>query len=70
MITPDAVDLAQLPHKKCLNVALLGALSAHLPMEQHVWLASLQGAFAPSFFEANQQAFLFGRSTQLAPKEN
>src|SRR5512137_2357999 len=40
LITPDAVNPAQLPNKKTLNVALLGALSAHLPMSEDIWLAA------------------------------
>jgi indolepyruvate ferredoxin oxidoreductase beta subunit len=64
LITPDAVDEKQLPHKKTLNVALLGALSAHLPMAEEQWLASLRGAFAEPFFEGNQKAFLLGRQSQ------
>ena len=51
----------QLPHKSTLNVALLGALSAHLPMPEDTWLASLRAGFDESFFPANRQAFLAGR---------
>jgi indolepyruvate ferredoxin oxidoreductase, beta subunit len=64
LITPDAVRAEQLPNKKTLNVALLGALSAHLPMAEEAWLASLQGAFAESFFDGNRKAFLIGRTGQ------
>jgi indolepyruvate ferredoxin oxidoreductase beta subunit len=64
LIAPDAVDPAHLPHKKTLNVALLGALSAHLPMAEAAWLEALRAGFDPKFFEANKQAFLLGRSGQ------
>jgi indolepyruvate ferredoxin oxidoreductase, beta subunit len=64
LITPEAVPPDRLPHKKALNVVLLGALSAHLPMAEEIWLAALKSGFAESFFEGNQQAFLIGRSTQ------
>jgi indolepyruvate ferredoxin oxidoreductase beta subunit len=64
LITPDAVCAEQLPNKKTLNVALLGALSAHLPMAEEQWLASLRAGFAETFFEGNQKAFLIGRSSQ------
>jgi indolepyruvate ferredoxin oxidoreductase beta subunit len=64
LITPDAVNPEQLPHKRTLNVALLGALSAHLPMQEELWLEALREAFDPSFFEANQKAFLLGRASQ------
>jgi indolepyruvate ferredoxin oxidoreductase, beta subunit len=64
LITPDAVKAENLPHKKTLNVALLGALSAHLPMAEELWLASLQAGFEESFFEGNRKAFLLGRAGQ------
>jgi len=63
-IEPSAVDAAQLPHKKALNVALLGALSARLPLAEPAWLESVRSAFDPKFFEANRQAFLLGRASR------
>jgi len=68
LITPDAIDDGQLPNKKTLNVALLGALSAHLPMSEEQWLTSLRAAFAGSVFEGNRKAFLFGRNGQVKNK--
>ena len=62
LITPDAVQADQLPNKKALNVALLGALSAHLPMAEDLWLAALRAGFAENFFEGNRKAFLIGRT--------
>ena len=46
LITPDAVDANQLPTKKALNVALLGSLSAHLPLPEADWLSALREAFS------------------------
>lgn len=66
MITPDAVDANRLPNKRTLNVALLGALSAHLPMSQELWLSSLEAGFNVAFFEGNKTAFLLGRQTEAA----
>ena len=66
LITPDAVRLGDLPNKRSLNVALLGALSAHLPMAENMWLDSLQEGFAPEFFDGNRKAFLVGRAGQMA----
>jgi len=63
LIKPDTIDAARLPHKKTLNVALLGVLSAHLPFREELWLASLEAGFEPSFFAANKAAFLIGRAT-------
>ena len=62
LITPEAVSSEALPHKRTLNVALLGALSAHLPLSEELWLASLRAAFDEAFFEGNQKAFLIGRN--------
>jgi indolepyruvate ferredoxin oxidoreductase beta subunit len=67
LITPDAVNAADLPNKKTLNVALLGALSAHLPMAEEQWLAALRAGFAESFFEGNWKAFLIGRNRNSKP---
>ena len=55
LITPDAVPADQLPNKKTLNVALLGALSAHLPMAEEQWLAALRAGFAETFFEGQPE---------------
>jgi indolepyruvate ferredoxin oxidoreductase beta subunit len=63
-IEPSMIDADKLPQKKMLNVALLGALSAHLSMTEQTWLDSIAAAFAPEFFEGNQAAFLLGRASQ------
>ena len=67
LITPDAIDVDALPHKRALNVALLGALSAHLPMAEEAWLDSLRSSFDETFFEGNKKAFLIGRNAQKTP---
>ncbi len=64
IITPDAVNPGELPHKRTLNVALLGALSAHLPMPEEMWLNALRAGFDEAFFDANKKAFQIGRSGQ------
>ncbi len=64
LITPDAVPANQLPSKKTLNVALLGALSAHLPMPEGQWLDALRAGFAENFYDGNRKAFLIGRGGQ------
>ena len=68
LITPDAVPADQLPNKKTLNVALLGALSAHLPMTEVQWLSALRAGFAEKFLEGNRKAFLIGRAGQKPGK--
>ena len=64
LITPDAVNPEKLANKKSLNVALLGALSAHLPLSEATWLEALREGFPADFFEHNRQAFLSGRGGQ------
>jgi len=66
LITPAAVNDDQLPNRKTVNVALLGALSAHLALAEDLWLECLREGFRPEFFEANRQAFLIGRVGQTA----
>ena len=68
LITPEALDAGQLPNKKTLNVALLGALSAHLPLPETMWLETLREGFPAEFFDANRQAFLAGRNGQQTAK--
>jgi indolepyruvate ferredoxin oxidoreductase beta subunit len=65
VIEPSLVDADKLPRKKMLNVALLGALSAHLPLAESEWLEAVAAAFAPKFLEDNRQAFLLGRASQI-----
>jgi indolepyruvate ferredoxin oxidoreductase beta subunit len=66
LITPDAVSVGELPNKKTLNVALLGALSAHLPLPEGQWLAALRAGFAETFLEGNLKAFRVGRASRKA----
>lgn len=63
LITPDVVDAEKLANKKSLNVALLGALSAHLPLPLEAWINVLRTSFPPEFFRHNEQAFLCGRDS-------
>jgi Pyruvate/2-oxoacid:ferredoxin oxidoreductase gamma subunit len=63
-IEPSLIDSGKLPQKKMLNVALLGALSAHLAMAEEGWLEAIRSAFASKFFEENRQAFLLGRASR------
>jgi indolepyruvate ferredoxin oxidoreductase beta subunit len=67
LIAPESVDASHLPSRKTLNVALLGALSTHLPVPEEHWLEALRVAFPESFFEANRQAFSSGRQQVTAP---
>jgi indolepyruvate ferredoxin oxidoreductase beta subunit len=65
LLAPDAVSADALENKKSLNVALLGALSAHLPLPEAAWIEALRAAFPEAFFENNERAFNAGRAGQL-----
>jgi indolepyruvate ferredoxin oxidoreductase beta subunit len=67
LITPDQLDASQAPHRKSLNVALLGALSRYLPVAEDCWLSVIRGAFPESLFQGNQAAFLAGRAAVRTP---
>ncbi len=64
LLTPDAIDQDKLTNRKSLNVAMLGALSAHLPLPESDWLGVLKEQFPVGFFEANRQALSVGRQSQ------
>ncbi len=63
LISPDRVDEDLLPDRRSLNIALLGVLSAYLPIAEPVWLEAVKAALAPKLHEANMQAFAIGRSS-------
>ncbi len=63
LILPDQVDANRLANRKSLNVALLGALSRHLPIDEAHWLAAIRANLAEKLHEANMQAFALGRET-------
>ena len=64
LIRPEMIDENQLKNKKALNVALLGALSVHLPIPEEIWLDAIRESFPASFYAANEQAFRLGRSVK------
>jgi indolepyruvate ferredoxin oxidoreductase beta subunit len=64
LIRPEMIDESQLKDKKALNVALLGALSVHLPIPEEIWLATIRESFPASFYAANEQAFRLGRDAK------
>ena len=68
LITPDCVAAETLPHRKSLNVALLGVLSADLPVPEQCWLEALDAAFPKNLHEANRTAFAIGRQAATAQR--
>jgi len=68
LITPEQIDRKRVPSRKCLNVAVLGQLSAYLAIAEECWLSALLDGFNESFFAANQAAFLTGRGQGHPPQ--
>ncbi len=61
VIGPDAIDAAALPHRKSLNVAMLGVLSRRLDIAADHWSAAIRAHFPEALHETNEQAFARGR---------
>ena len=61
LIPPDLIDENTLRSKKCLNVALLGVLSAFLDLPEEQWLAAIRGNLPEKLHDMNLNAFHQGR---------
>lgn len=57
VIGPEQIEPA-IAASKSLNVALLGALSAHLPMDDSIWEAAIRANLPEKFFDMNWKAFV------------
>ncbi len=64
LITPDSIDVSQLPNKRSINVALLGMLSSHLEIDEKTWMDAIRGNLSEKLHEINEQAFALGRQTR------
>ena len=63
LIPPEVINLEQLQNRKSFNIALLGALSRHLPqIPEQLWREAIQGQFPEKLHAANFQAFELGRT--------
>ena len=62
LLTPDDVPKEKLAHPKALNTMLLGALSAHLPVEEALWKEVLAAAFPEKIRALNLDMFEIGRN--------
>ncbi len=63
VVAASGVDLRSLPGRRCLNVALLGALSVHLQrIPELAWQEALAACLPPGALEANRLAFATGRA--------
>ncbi len=61
LVVPGAIDPAQLPNRRSVNVALLGVLSRHLNIDVAAWQEAIRRHLKPELYEINCQAFEFGR---------
>jgi indolepyruvate ferredoxin oxidoreductase beta subunit len=61
LITPDWIEEKLLPHKRSLNVALLGALSSHLDFPEACWHAAIRAHLAEKLHPLILEAFALGR---------
>lgn len=68
LIAPDLIDPATLTNKKSFNVALLGALSAHLEIPEEKWREAIHAVLPEKLHAANEQAFAEGRRAAAAIK--
>jgi indolepyruvate ferredoxin oxidoreductase beta subunit len=68
LIAPDLVDPAKLSNRKSFNIALLGALSAHLEIGGENWRAAIHACLPEKLHAANEQAFAAGRRAAAATK--
>lgn len=62
LIAPTDVDVAALPHRRSLNVALLGVLSRHLPFSEEAWHEAIRRHLKPELHQVNWEAFRIGRA--------
>jgi indolepyruvate ferredoxin oxidoreductase beta subunit len=62
LLDPSLLAGRTLKNEKAINVALLGALSCHLPFDESLWNAAIARLLAPKLHALNFDAFLLGRS--------
>jgi indolepyruvate ferredoxin oxidoreductase beta subunit len=61
LLSPDLIPEAELPNKRSLNVALLGALSHHIDLPSEALLEAVRAALPERLHRVNEQAFALGR---------
>jgi len=66
LLGPDLISDDELPNKRSLNVALLGALSVRLPIPVACLLEAARVALPERLHVTNEQAFELGRRKALA----
>ena len=66
LLAPDLVPEANLPNKRSLNVALLGALSFYLDLPAELMLEAVRAALPEKLHAVNSAAFQLGRKLAAA----
>ena len=66
LLTPDLIPDADLPNKRSLNVALLGALSQYLVLPPETLLDAVRAALPERLHAVNERAFETGRKLAAA----
>jgi indolepyruvate ferredoxin oxidoreductase beta subunit len=66
LLAPDLIPEADLPNKRSLNVALLGALSQYLDLPVEVVLEAVKAALPEKLYAVNSAAFQLGRTLAAA----
>lgn len=61
IIKPSDFDAGKLENKRTLNVALLGALSAHLDFPEEKWMDAIHQQLPERLHAVNERAFYLGR---------
>jgi indolepyruvate ferredoxin oxidoreductase, beta subunit len=67
VLGPADVAGVKLPNPRALNVALLGALSAHLPLAAEAWDAAIRKHLAPRIQQLNLDVFRAARALGATP---
>ena len=68
IVTPDVIDASQLRNRRTLNVALLAALSTHLPITDSVWQSTLPAVLPARILDVNLEAWALGRAVGTQPR--
>jgi len=66
LLSPDLIPDAELPNKRSLNVALLGALSLYLDLPTDALLSAVEAALPDRLHAVNERAFELGRRVASA----
>ncbi len=68
LIDTGVVAAEDLPNRRSLNVALLGALSVHLSIPEALLLDAMRADLPEKLHPTNEQAFAIGRERALAAR--